>query len=95
MRLKAEDLCPKSIRHVSPKLLRRRGSCQLVANRHNRLLSAPIVTDLLRTCPLCCGLVSDTTGKSSTCDGLAIAYGETGVMDFGLRTSHGAKLSLH
>jgi len=28
-------------------------------------------TDLLQTCHLCCGLVSDTTGKSPTCCGLA------------------------
>jgi len=39
-----------------------------------------LFTDLLRTCRLCCGLV---TGKPSTCYGLN-CYGETGVMGFGL-----------
>jgi len=46
-------LCPKSITHVSPKLPRRPGSCQVFGSngiwettRHNRQL----VADLLRTC---------------------------------------------
>jgi len=40
---------------------------------------------LLRTCRLCCGLVTDTTGKSSTCLVLLrTCYGETDVMNFGL-----------
>jgi len=36
-----------------------------------------LVTDLLRTCRLCCRLVA---GKS-----LRTCYGETGVMDFGVK----------
>jgi len=48
-------LCPKSITHVSPKLPRRPGSCQVLGSngiwettRHNR-------HNLLQTC---CGLVT-------------------------------------